>query len=124
MRLEVRFAAVPVEAMRAFLEPLGFELDWDPEADGVGFLWRKPPLSGSGVRALHHPEGEQGLLVIETDEEASAADAAMQDVAARLLAERFEDVAVWCRTTERAEYAGGESADPPAPGHDLPRWYS
>jgi hypothetical protein len=124
MRLELRFQAVPVEAMRAFLEPLGYELDWDPEADGVGFLWRKPPLSGSGVRGLHVPEGDEALLVLETDAEASPADACMQDVTARLLAERFDGVSVWCQTTGRAEYAGGQSAEPPAPGSDLPRWYT
>jgi hypothetical protein len=31
---------------------------------------------------------------------------------------------VWCATTERIEYAGGQSADPPAPGRDPPAWYS
>jgi hypothetical protein len=124
VRLEVRFAPVPVEALRAFLEPLGYALDWDPEADAVGFHWRKPPLSGSGVRAWHFPEGEEALLVLETDERSSAVDAGVRDVTARLLAERFDDVSVWCATSERAEYGGGQSAEPPAPGDELPRWYS
>ncbi len=37
MRLDVRFEAVPVEAMRAFLEPLGYRFDWGPELEGIGF---------------------------------------------------------------------------------------
>ncbi len=124
MRLDVRFAAVPVEAMRAFLEPLGYRFDWGPELDGIGFHWRKQPLSGTGVRATYFPDAGDGLLVIETDRQASAADAAMQDVTARLLAERFERVSVWCATTDRCEYAGGQAAEPPAPGADPPAWYS
>jgi hypothetical protein len=124
MRLEVRFEAVPVEGMRAFLEPLGFRFEWGPELDGIGFHWRKRPLSGTGVRATYFPDGGEGLLVIETDGQASPADAAMQDVTARLLAERFERASVWCATTGRAEYGGGQPADPPAPGADPPAWYS
>jgi len=124
MRLEVRFAAVPVEALRAFLEPIGFRFDWGPELDGIGFHWQKQPLSGTGVRATYFPDDGDGLLVIETDGRASVTDAAMQDVTARLLAERFERVSVWCTTTEQNEYASGQSADPPAPGVDPPAWYS
>ena len=37
MKLEVRFEAVPVEGMRAFLEPLGFRFEWGPELEGIGF---------------------------------------------------------------------------------------
>jgi hypothetical protein len=124
VRLEVRFDAVPVEGMRAFLDPIGFRFDWGPELDGIGFQWRKQPLSGSGVRATYFPEAAEGLLVLETDREASSTDAVLQDVTARLLAERFERVSVWCATTERPEYAGGQSAQPPAPGSDPPAWYS
>ena len=126
MRLEVRFKAVPVEALRAFLEPIGFRFDWGPELDGIGFHWQKQPLSGTGVRATYFPDDDDGdgLLVIETDGGASVTDAAMQDVTARLLAERFERVSVWCTTTDQNEYAGGQSADPPAPGVDPPAWYS
>ena len=124
MRLELRFAAVPVEAMRAFLEPLGYRMDWAPETDGVGFVWQKLPLSGSGVRADYHADDDDPRLVLETDGRASVVDATMQDVTARLLAERFESVQVWCVTTGREEYAGGQSAQPPAPGVDPPRWYS
>jgi hypothetical protein len=115
---------VPVEGMRAFLEPLGYRFDWGPELDGIGFRWRKQPLSGTGVRATYFPDGDEGLLVLETDGGASPADAAMQDVTARLLAERFERASVWCATTGRAEYAGGQAAQPPAPGTDPPAWYS
>src|SRR4249920_1555006 len=61
VRLDVRFAAVPVEAMRAFLEPLGYRFDWGPELDGIGFHWRKQPLSGTGVRATYFPDGSGGL---------------------------------------------------------------
>ena len=82
MRLEVRFQAVPVEGLRAFLEPLGYRLDWGPELEGIGFHWLKQPLSGTGVRATYYPDGDEGLLVIETDGRASVADAAMQDVTA------------------------------------------
>ncbi|SRR5579871_5665865 len=124
MRLEVRFTAVPVEGMRAFLEPLGYRFDWGPELDGIGFHWRKPPLSGTGVRATYFPDRGEGLLVIETDGRASVTDAAIQDVTARLLAERFEHVSVRCATTGRAEYAGGQPAEPPAPWSDPPAWYS
>jgi hypothetical protein len=124
MKLEVRFQAVPVEGLRAFLEPIGYRFDWGPELDGIGFHWRKPPLSGSGVRATYFPDSGEGLLVLETDGEASVADATMQDITARLMAERFEHVSVWCATTERPEFAGGQSADPPAPGTDPPSWYS
>jgi len=124
MRLEVRFQAVPVEGMRAFLEPLGYRFEWGPELDGIGFAWQKQPLSGTGVRATYFPDDVDGLLVIETDGKASVTDAAMQDVTARLLAERFEGVSVWCATTERPEFAGGQTADPPAPGADPPAWYS
>jgi hypothetical protein len=124
MRLEVRFHAVPVEGLRAFLEPLGYRFDWGPELDGIGFQWLKQPLSGSGVRATYFPDGEEGLLLIETDGQASGVDVAIQDVTARLLAERFEGVSVWCATTDRDEYGGGQSADPPAPGVDPPAWYS
>jgi hypothetical protein len=127
MRLELRFPAVPVEAVRMALEPLGFRLEWGPELDGIGFHWRKPPLSGTGVRAAYHPEGEGGheaLLELVTDGRASPTDAAVQDVTARLLAERLDGVRVWCADTGRAEYAGGQSAEPPAPGGDPPAWYS
>jgi hypothetical protein len=124
MRLEVRFQAVPVEGMRAFLEPLGYRFEWGPELDGIGFHWLKRPLSGTGVRATYFPDEREGLLVIETDSLASVTDAAMQDVTARLLAERFDGVSVMCATTDRAEYAGGQSAEPPAPGTDPPAWYS
>ena len=124
MRLEVRFQAVPVEGLRAFLEPLGYRFEWGPELDGVGFHWCKQPLSGTGVRATYFPDDGDGLLVIETDGQASVADATMQDVTARLLAERFEGTSVWCATTERSEYAGGQTAEPPAPGVDPPAWYS
>jgi hypothetical protein len=124
MRLELRFPAVPVEAVRMALEPLGYRLEWGPELDGIGFHWRKQPLSGSGVRATYFPAEADGLLVIETDGRASVTDAAMQDVTARLLAERFEGVSVWCATTGRSEYTGGQVADPPAPGVDPPSWYS
>ena len=124
MRLEVRFQAVPVEGMRAFLEPLGYRFDWGPELEGIGFHWRKLPLSGTGVRATYFPDEGEGLLTLETDGRASAADAAMQDVTARLLAERFDGVSVWCATSDRPEYAGGQPADPPAPGADPPAWYS
>jgi hypothetical protein len=124
MQLDVRFTAVPVEAMRAFLEPLGYRFEWGPELEGIGFHWQKQPLSGSGVRATYFPDGDEGLLVVETDGLASPIDAAVQDMTARLLAERFERARVWCRTTGRAEYAGGQSADPPAPGSEPPAWYS
>lgn len=124
MRLEVRFQAVPVEGLRAFLEPLGYRLDWGPELDGIGFHWLKRPLSDTGVRATYFPDDGEGLLVIETDGQASVADATMQDVTARLLAERFDGVSIWCETTGRGEYAGGQTADPPAPGVDPPAWYS
>jgi hypothetical protein len=43
--LDVPFVAVPVEAMRAFLEPLGYRFDWGPELDGIGFhrfTWTEP----------------------------------------------------------------------------------
>lgn len=124
MRLEVRFQAVPVEALRAFLEPIGFRFDWGPELDGIGFHWLKQPLSGTGVRATYFPDQGEGLLVLETDGLASITDAAVQDVTARLLAERFEGVSIWCETTNQHEYAGGQSAEPPAPGVDPPAWYS
>ncbi len=124
MRLEVRFQAIPVEGLRAFLEPLGYRFDWGPELDGIGFHWLKQPLSGTGVRATYFPDGSEGLLLLETDGKASVADATMQDVTARLLAERFESVSVWCATTDRPEYAGGQAAEPPAPGTDPPAWYS
>src|SRR5204863_193843 len=68
--------------------------------------------------------GGEGLLVVETDGLASPVDAAVQDVTARLLAERFDGARVWCDTTGRVEYAGGQAADPPAPGSDPPAWYS
>jgi hypothetical protein len=124
MRLELRFPAVPVEAVRMALEPLGYRMEWGPELEGIGFHWLKRPLSGTGVRATYLPDGEEGLLTVETDGLASVADAAMQDVTARLLAERLDGVSVWCPTTGRAEYAGGQSAEPPAPGVDPPAWYS
>jgi len=124
MKLEVRFTAVPVEALRAFLEPLGYRFEWGPELAGIGFHWLKQPLSGSGVRATYFPDEGEGLLVLETDGRASPADAVMQDVTARLLADRFDGVSVWCATTERAEYAGGQPAEPPAPGAEPPAWYS
>src|SRR3954447_1398372 len=98
MRLEVRFQAVPVEGLRAFLEPLGYRFDWGPEMDGIGFAWLKKPLSGTGVRATYFPDGGEGLLTIETDSQAPATAAAMQDVRPRLLAERFDGVSVWCAT--------------------------
>ena len=97
VKLEVRFQAVPVEGMRAFLEPLGFRFEWGPELEGIGFHWRKLPLSGTGVRATYFPDGGEGLLLIETDGQASAADVAMQDVTARLLAERSERASVCAR---------------------------
>ncbi len=84
MRLEVRFSAIPVEGLRAFLEPLGYRFDWGPELDGIGFHWLKQPLSGTGVRATYFTEEQEGLLVIETDARASVTDAAVQDVTARL----------------------------------------
>jgi hypothetical protein len=124
MRLDVEFDAVPVEAMRAFLEPLGYRFDWGPELDGIGFHWHKQPLSGTGVRATYFPERNPALLVIETDGRASVVDASVQDVTARLLAERFSGVAIRCMSTGRAEYAGGQPADPPAPGREPPAWYS
>lgn len=124
MRLEVSFQAVPVEALRAFLEPLGYRFDWGPELDGIGFHWQKQPLSGTGVRATYFPDRGEGLLILETDGRASVTDAAVQDVTARLMAERFEAVSVLCATTGRAEYGGGQSAEPPAPGADPPAWYS
>jgi hypothetical protein len=129
MRLELRFPAVPVEAVRMALEPLGYRLEWGPELEGIGFHWRKPPLSGTGVRIAYHPhpEGEDGreaLLQIETDGRASVTDAAFQDVTARLLAERLDGVRVRCADTGRAEYAGGQPAEPPAPGAEPPAWYS
>jgi hypothetical protein len=128
MRLEVAAQAVPVEAMRAFLEPLGYRLDWAPETDGIGFHWRKPPLSGTGVRASYYADrGErpgEALLVVETDGRASPTDEAIRDVTARLMAERFEAVRVWCPTLDRAAYGAGQDADPPAPGREPPAWYS
>jgi len=124
MRLAVRVHAVPVEGLRAFLEPLGYRFEWGPELDGIGFFWSKQPLSGTGVRATYFTEDMDGLLVIETDGMASVTDATMQDVTARLMAERFEGASVWCASTGRPEYAGGQSADPPAPGVDPPAWYS
>jgi hypothetical protein len=124
MRLELRFPAVPVEAVRMALEPLGYRMEWGPELEGIGFHWRKQPLSGSGVRASYLADGSDGLLAIVTDREASPADAAMQDITARLLAERLDGARVWCADTGREEYAGGQSADPPAPGREPPAWYS
>lgn len=118
------FQAVPVEALRAFLEPLGYRFDWGPELDGIGFHWKKQPLSGTGVRATYFPDRGEGLLILETDGRSSVIDAAVQDVTARLMAERFEAVSVLCATTGRAEYGGGQSAEPPAPGTDPPAWYS
>ena len=93
----MRFQAVPVEALRAFLEPLGYRFDWGPELEGIGFHWLKPPLSDTGVRATYFPDGGEGLLVLETDGRASVADAAMQDVTARLMAERFADASSGAR---------------------------
>ena len=115
MKLEVRFQAVPVEAIRAFLEPLGYRFDWGPELDGIGFHWRKLPLSGTGVRATYFPDAGEGLLTIETDGRASVTDAAVQDVTARLLAERLEGVQVWCPDTGRAEYAAARAPTRPRP---------
>ena len=117
MRLDVRFEAVPVEAMRAFLEPLGYRFDWGPELEGIGFHWQKQPLSGTGVRATYFPDGGEGLLVIETDGLASAADAAMQDVTARLLAERFVRASVWCATTEPGGVRGRPGRRAAGAGH-------
>ena len=57
---------MPVEGLRAFLEPLGYRFDWGPELDGIGFHWLKLPLSGTGVRATYFPDDGEGLLVIET----------------------------------------------------------
>jgi hypothetical protein len=124
VRLELQFPAVPVEAVRMALEPLGYRMEWGPELEGIGFHWRKLPLSGSGVRASYLADGDDGLLAITTDREASPADAAMQDITARLLAERLDGATVWCADTGRSEYAGGQSADPPAPGREPPAWYS
>ena len=61
--------------------------------------------------------------MLETDGLASITDAAVQDVTARPLAERFEG-SHWCETTSQHEYAGGQSAEPPAPRVDPPAWYS
>src|SRR4051794_15551995 len=80
VRLEVRFQAIPVEGLRAFMEPLGYRFDWGPELDGIGFQWLKRPLSGTGVRATYFPDDGDGLLVLETDGQASVTDAAVQDV--------------------------------------------
>jgi hypothetical protein len=124
VRLELQFPAVPVEAVRMALEPLGYRMEWGPELEGIGFHWRKLPLSGSGVRASYLADGDDGLLAITTDREASPADAAMQDITARLLAERLDGATVWCADTGRSEYVGGQSADPPAPGREPPAWYS
>lgn len=106
------------------LEPLGYRMEWGPELEGIGFHWHKQPLSGSGVRAAYLAESDEALLTIETDGRASVADAAMQDVTARLLAERLDGVGIVCADTGRAEYAGGQSAEPPAPGREPPAWYS
>ncbi|MGN6380783.1 MAG: hypothetical protein ACTHNU_17665, partial [Gaiellales bacterium] len=64
MRLELRFPAVPVEAVRMALEPLGYRMEWGPELEGIGFHWQKRPLSGTGVRASYLADGAQGLLAI------------------------------------------------------------
>ena len=85
-------------------------------------LAQATPIRNRCARDLLHRGA--GLLVIETDARASVTDAAVQDVTARLMAERFESVSVWCATTERPEYAGGQAAEPPAPGVDPPAWYS
>jgi hypothetical protein len=124
VRLELRFPAVPVEAVRMALEPLGYRMEWGPELEGIGFHWHKQPLSGSGVRASYLAESDEGLVAIETDGRASVTDAAMQDVTARLLAERLDGVSILCADTGRAEYACGQTADPPAPGREPPAWYS
>ena len=124
VRLDVHLDAVPVEAMRAFLEPLGYRFEWGPELDGIGFHWHKQPLSDTGVRATYFPDRDPALLTIETDGRASVVDASMQDVTARLLAERFSGVSIRCAPTGRAEYGGGQPADPPAPGREPPAWYS
>jgi hypothetical protein len=124
VRLELRFPAVPVEAVRMALEPLGYRMEWGPELEGIGFHWQKQPLSGSGVRASYLAEDDEALVAIETDARASVTDAAMQDVTARLLAERLDGVSILCVDTGRAEYAGGQSAEPPAPGREPPAWYS
>ena len=106
MKLEVRFEAVPVEGMRAFLEPLGFRFEWGPELEGIGFHWRKLPLSGTGVRATYFPDGGEGLLVIETDGQASAADAyAAFDGAAEHIAKRIRRYKRRLRGRRRAEHA-------------------
>ena len=81
------------------LEPIGYRMEWGPELEGIGFHWLKQPLSGTGVRATYFPDSGDGLLVIETDGRASVTDAAVQDVTARLLAERLEGVSILCRTT-------------------------
>lgn len=106
------------------LEPIGYRMEWGPELEGIGFHWLKQPLSGTGVRATYFPDSGDGLLVIETDGRATVTDAAVQDVTARLLAERLEGVSILCQTTGRSEYTGGQSADPPAPGAEPPAWYS
>jgi hypothetical protein len=128
IRLEVAIAPVPVEAVRAFLEPLGYRLDWAPETDGIGFAWQKPPLSETGVRAAYYPQAgddpDEAVLVLETDGRASAVDDAVRDVTARLMAERFDGARVWCATSGRAAYGGGQAAVPPAPRWEPPRWYS
>jgi hypothetical protein len=129
VRLELRFPALPVEAVRMALEPLGYRLDWAPETDGVGFVWRKLPLSGTGVRAAYYADGGRGgedaaLLLLETDGRASPTDDAVRDVTARLLAERFEGVRIRQAGTGLAAYGGGQPACPPAPRSDPPAWYT
>ena len=91
---------------------------------GSAFTGRSQPLSGSGVRATYFPDGGEGLLVVETDARASVADAAMQDVTARLLAERFERSRCGARRRGGPSTPCGEPAEPPAPGADPPAWYS
>ena len=116
---------MPVEGLRAFLEPLGYRLDWGTGAGRDRVSLAEAAAVGHGRAGdVPFPDDGEGLLVIETDGQASVADATMQDVTARLLAERFDGVSIWCETTGRGEYAGGHTADPPAPGVDPPGWYS
>ena len=76
MRLEVRFTAVPVEGMRAFLEPLGYRFDWGPELDGIGFHWRNRTEAVSLYCPRRHAERAQEM---ETTARPSASTAAFHE---------------------------------------------